>query len=76
MDVDLQAHDGVDMHMSDAHGGALSVGSLDGQADGAQPALRGPCAGDRIALVEWDEYAAIIARITASSRALVSPLSS
>ncbi len=79
MDFDLQARDGADVQMGDAHGSELAVDGLDGPAEGA---LRGPHCSARVcgAMVSFFRGTRTpppVARMTASSGAPLSgaPLS-
>jgi len=51
MDVDLQARDGADVQMGDAHGGELGVDGLDSQAEGVQVTALSERVGGHIVLV-------------------------
>lgn len=57
MDLDLQARDGADVQVGDAHGGELAVDRFDGQADGTA-ALRGARVGGHGVRVQGHEHTA------------------
>jgi len=74
MDFDLQARDGADVQMGDAHGGELAVERLDGRAEGAQAALLGARVGGHVVLVQRHEHAAACRADDSLVRGTVVPL--